>query len=324
MSGQAAGICGSCAGEASWHTLLRKIRGGSFAETAGSVRLSCRIALCALTASCLAFPAWGEEGSEADRDHPAERAEWNAMLRRDRNGRVLAENRLKALDATCQMPVDPSMAQAPAGSFMRSAVGPSVRSSYTLGGTTWQSLGPQPMQSYVSGRRNWGVVAGRVDAIAIHATNSNVTPLAPGPVRSGSQLTVERRSGLSPIRPRPWPSATSRTHLRIPRSCPVTGDADSAAYEFTPSRSLGTYLGGGLLKSTESGDSRVRIDSALPPNAVLSRVLPSPTNANVLLVGAYLYPPVVRLRCLSAMRYSYVFASAIQKAPVRIRQIGST
>lgn len=129
--------------------------------------LSCGVALGLFAAAAITIPARGEEGREADLDHPAERAEWNAMLRRDRDGRVLAENRLKALDATCQMPVDPSMAQAPAGTFTRSAAGPSVRSSYTFSGTTWQSLGPQPMQSKVSSHQNFGVVAGRIDTIAI-------------------------------------------------------------------------------------------------------------------------------------------------------------
>src|ERR1019366_7106888 len=114
-------------------------------------------ALCLFAAVASTISARGEDGREADRDDPAGRAEWNAMLRRDRDGRVLAENRLKALDAACQLPVDPSMAQAPAGSFTRSAVGPSVRSSYTFTGTAWQSLGPQPMQSRVSSHQNWGV-----------------------------------------------------------------------------------------------------------------------------------------------------------------------
>src|ERR1035441_3853792 len=91
-------------------------------------------ALCLFAAVAIRIAARGEDGREADRDDPAGRAEWNAMLRRDRDGRVLAENRLKALDATCQMPVDPSMAQAPAGTFTGSPGGPSVRSNYTFPG----------------------------------------------------------------------------------------------------------------------------------------------------------------------------------------------
>lgn len=109
-------------------------------------------------------------------DHPAERAEWNAMLRRDREGRVLSENRLKALRQACEMPVDPSMANAPAGTFVRSDFGPSVQAAAAFGGVVWQSLGPLPMQSYTgSPHTQYGNVGGRVDAIAIHPTNPSLT-----------------------------------------------------------------------------------------------------------------------------------------------------
>lgn len=251
-------------------------------------RLSSLVALCLLTAAAMAPSASAEDGREADRDHPAERAEWNAMLRRDRDGRVLAENRLKALDATCQMPVDSSMAQAPAGSFTRSAVGPSVRSSYTFSGTAWQSLGPQPMQSFVSGRRNWGVVAGRVDAIAIHPTNPNVMLL--GAATGGIWKSTDGGASWRPVAD--TAPALAISNIAFSSADPsvvfaATGEADKAGFEFTPSQSLGTYLGGGLLKSTDSGDSWIRVDTNLPSNAVLSRVLPHPANPNLVVVGVY-------------------------------------
>src|SRR5512141_3320490 len=91
----------------------------------GPARLSLFLALAVLAVPAAAQvpPNPGDASADGDegrrRDDPAGRAEWNAMLRRDRDGRVLAQNRLRALDATCQMPVDPSMAQAPAGSFTR-------------------------------------------------------------------------------------------------------------------------------------------------------------------------------------------------------------
>ena len=50
-----------------------------------------------LAAVATMWPARGEEPRGAD-DRPAGRAEWNSMLRRDGEGRVLAENRLRALD----------------------------------------------------------------------------------------------------------------------------------------------------------------------------------------------------------------------------------
>jgi PKD repeat protein len=255
--------------------------------------LSCGVALGLFAAAAITTPARGEDGREADRDDPAGRAEWNASLRRDSAGRVLAENRLKALDATCQMPVDPSMAQAPAGSFTRSIAGPSVRSSYTFSGTTWQSLGPQPMQSKGSSHQNFGVVAGRIDTIAIHPTNPNIMLL--GGATGGIWKSTDGGATWRPVADTAPALAISNITFSPANPSIVfaaTGEVDKAVFEFTPSQSLGTYLGGGLLKSTDSGDSWIRVDTDLPPNAVLSRVLPHPTNTSLVVVGIYIYQNV--------------------------------
>jgi PKD domain len=251
-------------------------------------------ALCAPAVAQLARNP-GDAGADGDerrgRDDPAGRAEWNAMLRRDRDGRVLAENRLKALDAACQLPVDPSMAQAPAGSFTRSAVGPSVRSSYTFTGTAWQSLGPQPMQSKPSSHQNWGVVAGRVDAIAVHPTNPSIMLL--GAATGGIWKSTDAGATWRPVSDTAPSLATS--HIAFSPANPsivfaATGEADKAAFEFTPSRSMGTYLGGGLLKSVDTGETWTRVDANLPANAILSRVAPHPTNPQLVVVGVYMFP----------------------------------
>ena len=241
-----------------------------------------------------ALPLRGEDGGEADRDHPAERAEWNAMLRRDASGRVLAENRLKALDATCQMPVDPSMAKGPAGSFTRSAAGPSVRSSYTFSGTTWQSLGPQPMQSYTGiPHRQYASVAGRVDAIAISPADSNVILI--GAATGGIWKSTDAGTTWRPVSDTAPSLAISA--IVFSQSNPAivfaaTGEADEAKLEGNPSGSLGAYLGSGLLKSTDGGETWTRSDVNLPTNAILSRVLVHPSNSSLVVVGLYYYQAV--------------------------------
>ena len=258
-----------------------------------TVRSVCsRVAMCLLTAAT-ALPMRGEDGRQGDRDRPAGRAEWNAMLRRDSDGRVLAQNRLKALDAACQMPVDPSMAQAPGGSFTRSAAGPSVRSSYTFTGTTWQSLGPQPMQSKPTDHQNWGVVAGRVDSIAIHPANPSIMLL--GSATGGIWKSTDAGATWRPVSDTASSLATS--HIAFSPANPsivfaATGEADSAGHEFTPSRSMGTYLGGGLLRSVDTGETWTRVDTNLPADAILSRVAPHPTNSQVVVVGVYMFPVV--------------------------------
>src|SRR6266536_6037403 len=80
--------------------------------------------------------ACGRAAAEADRDHPRERAEWNAQLRRDASGKVLSEHRLKALRDAQRLLVDPSM-RTP-GSGIRSLESPAA---------AWQSIGPRPIQS---------------------------------------------------------------------------------------------------------------------------------------------------------------------------------
>ncbi len=265
----------------------------------GPARLSLflTLAVLAVPAAAQVPPNPGDAGVDGDeprrRDDPAGRAEWNAMLRRDLDGRVLAQNRLRALDATCQMPVDPSMAQAPAGSFTRSGVGPSVRSSYTFTGTAWQSMGPQPMQSRVSSHQNFGAVAGRVDTIAIHPTNSSIMLL--GSATGGIWKSTDAGATWRPVSDTAPSLATS--HIAFSPANPsivfaATGEADEAGFEFTPSRSTGTYLGGGLLKSVDTGETWTRVDSNLPTDAVLSRVVPHPTNTQIVVVGVYMYPLV--------------------------------
>ena len=189
--------------------------------------------------------------------------------RRDRDGRVLSENRLKALDATCQMPVDPSMAQGPAGASTRSAVGPSVRSSYTFGGTTWRSLGPQPMQSYAGiPTRQYGNVAGRVDAVAIQPNNSSVILI--GTATGGIWKSTDAGNSWRPVSDSA--PSLSISSIAFSPSYPsvvfaATGEADSA---YASNAGLGIYFGNGLLRSVDAGDTWTRVDVNLPENTIVS------------------------------------------------------
>ena len=269
---------------------------------------SCRPGLAGL-ALVLAFAVFGppvaaqaaqnapEGGADArarlEKDDAAGRAEWNASLRRDPEGNLLSTNRLKALRDACEMPVDPLMSAGPLGSFTRSDVGPSVRSSYTFTGTAWQSLGPLPMQSKTDAHRNWGVVGGRVDSIAIHPTNPAIMLL--GSATGGIWKSTDSGATWRPVSDTAPSLATS--HVAFSPANPsivfaATGEADSASSEFTPSLSFGTYLGGGLLKSVDTGETWTRVDANLPANAILSRVVPHPTNPQLVVVGVYMYPSV--------------------------------
>jgi photosystem II stability/assembly factor-like uncharacterized protein len=235
----------------------------------------------------------GEEGEAGGRrDHPAERAEWNAMLRRDRDGRVLSENRLKALRQACEMPVDPSMATAPTGTFVRSDVGPSVPASATFAGTAWQSLGPLPMQSYASNpNRKYGNVGGRVDAIAIHPTNPSIILI--GSATGGIWKSTDGAQTWRPVSD--YAPALAISQVAFSPANPsivyaATGEADMGTSDSTLSGSLGTYLGGGLLKSMDGGETWFRVDTNLPPDAIISRVVPHPTDVQRVAVGVFRSP----------------------------------
>ncbi|MFI5180432.1 MAG: hypothetical protein ACHQPI_03480 [Thermoanaerobaculia bacterium] len=228
------------------------------------------------------------------RDHPKERAEWNAMFRRDRDGRVLSENRLKALRQACEIPVDPSMAKAPAGAFFRSDSGPSIPASATFSGTTWQSVGPLPMQSFTGNpNRQYGNVGGRVDSIAVHPTNPSILLL--GSATGGIWKSTDAGQTWRPVSD--YAPALAISHIAFSPANPsivyaATGESDEGFLEFDPSQSLGTYLGAGLLKSLDAGDTWFRVDTTFPPNSILSRVIPHPTNVNLVVVGMRLYQDV--------------------------------
>ncbi len=226
------------------------------------------------------------------RDQPDERAAWNAMLRRDRDGRVLSENRLKALRQACEMPVDPSMATAPTGTFVRSDTGPSVPAAAAFAGTAWQSVGPMPMQANTAyAPRQYGNVGGRVDAIAIHPTNPSIVLL--GSATGGIWKSTDSGQTWRPVSD--YAPALAISHVAFSPANPsivyaATGEADTAANDSSLSSSLGTYLGGGLLKSMDAGETWFRVDANLPADAVISRVVPHPTDTQKVAVGLFRVP----------------------------------
>jgi photosystem II stability/assembly factor-like uncharacterized protein len=237
-------------------------------------------------------PPGEEKDAGRRRDDPAKRAEWNAMLRRDRDGRVLSENRLKALRQACELPVDPSMATAPTGTFVRSDTGPSVPAAATFAGTAWQSVGPMPIQFYpYYPPYQYGNVGGRVDAIAIHPTDPSIILI--GSATGGIWKSTNAGQTWRPVSD--TAPALAISHVAFSPVNPsvvyaATGEADNGTQDSNLAGSLGTYLGGGLLKSTDGGETWFRVDTNLPPEAIISRVIPHPTDAQKVVVGLFRTP----------------------------------
>ncbi|HKD12746.1 MAG TPA: PKD domain-containing protein [Thermoanaerobaculia bacterium] len=227
----------------------------------------------------------GEQAGQPDR--PGERAAWNAARRRDPQGRVLAQNRWRALQEACDMPVDPAMRPAASGS------GPRAQGRFTFGGTRWESIGPRPIQSVALSNQSWGNVSGRVSAVAVDPADESTLLLASA--TGGIWKSTDAGAHWRPVSDTTASLATS--HICYAASNPAivyaaTGEVDNAGAEVTPSQSFGTYLGAGLLRSADGGETWSRVDLDLPREAVLSRVLVSQTDPQTVLVGIYLYQDI--------------------------------
>ncbi len=255
------------------------------------------LAAALLAASAFSRPLLaGEEDGEGRparlRDNPRERAAWTALQKVDSRGAVSSENRLRALRAACLVPADTSLPLPSAGRYPRSDAGPSVpRALATAGG--WEPLGPSPARALAYGNVDFGLVSGRITAVAIHPTNPSIVLV--GAATGGIWKSTDAGRTFRAVSDSAPALATSA--LAFSPSDPnvvyaATGEADSADLEFSVSRSLGTYLGAGLLRSLDGGESWTRVDVDLPPNAVLSRVVPHPTDPSRVLVGVYIWHDV--------------------------------
>ncbi|HYN43975.1 MAG TPA: PKD domain-containing protein, partial [Thermoanaerobaculia bacterium] len=230
-----------------------------------------------------------EEGDRPPRrrDLPRERAEWTAMFRRDSSGAVSAARRLGALRQACEVPADPLLARPQAGGFTRSDAGPSARA--LADGLSWRPLGPWGASSGTS----WGKVAGRITALAVHPSNAEVVFV--GAATGGIWKSTDGGRSFRPVSDTA-PSLATSAIVFSPQNPDIlyaaTGEADSAYLEGNPASSLGTYLGAGLLRSVDGGETWSRVDVDLPENAVVSRVLVNPRDPQRVLVAVYIFHDV--------------------------------
>ena len=231
------------------------------------------------------------------RDDPRARAEWNAMFRLDREGRLLSENRLRALDQACQVPVDAAMASDPAGSFSRSNTGPSVRAAQSFSGTAWEFLGPMPITSPPGLLQlPQGVRPHHRSRGPSHEPVDSLRGLGDGGIWKSTNGGVSFHP-VSDTAP-----SLSISSIAFAASNPsilyaTTGEVGNADFEYKASVSIGQYLGAGLLKSVDGGESWTRIDVNLPANAVFSRVTVHPTNPQLVVVGMYMSQDVAANKC---------------------------
>lgn len=248
------------------------------------------LALIALTAAVLLlpFPVRADEPDEdagERRDHVLARAEWNASFSRDGDGLLLSERRLAALRHACDMPVDPRMAGGKPGTYTRSDAGPSAPVPLAFPGLSWEPLGPAPATTTFL---KLGNIAGRVSSVVVHPTDRNIVFLASA--TGGIWKSTNAGTSWRPVADNAPSLATSQVSF-APSDPSIlfaaTGEVDTATSEFSPARSLGTYLGAGLLRSVDGGETWARVDVDLPLNSILSRVLVHPQDPSRVTVGVY-------------------------------------
>jgi PKD repeat protein len=227
----------------------------------------------------------GETDLERGGDHARERAAWNAMMRRDSAGRILSENRIRALAAACDLPVDRSLSpHRPAGK---------LDATEAVAAPAWQSIGPMPIQSKVVSSGRFGNVSGRISGVAVHP--SDPTILLAATATGGLWKSTDSGATWRAVSDNAGALATSAVVFAPSNPLVVyaaTGEVDTSGSETIPNQSLGTYLGAGLLRSADGGETWTRVDVDLPANAILSRVVVNPADPQSVLVGIYLYQDV--------------------------------
>jgi len=139
----------------------------------------------------------------------------------------------------------------------------------------WRSIGPSPTVS--AWYNAWGPTSGRVNSIAVAPGNSQVVLL--GTSTGGIWRSTNAGSSFSPVSDDQADLAVG--FLAFSKSNP------SIAYAGMGDTKL-SYLGSGVLKSTDEGASWTRVsNNTLPSPGSISRLEVDPTNSNRLYVALY-------------------------------------
>ena len=140
---------------------------------------------------------------------------------------------------------------------------------------TWQSIGPRPTMSRFP--NNWGLTSGRINSIAISPTNSQIILIAGA--TGGIWRSTDGGVSFSP---------TSDAQADLAVQSIVFSQSNSAIVYAGMGDRAGGYIGTGVLKSTDSGQTWVRInDSSLPSPGITSKIDVDPTNPNRVYLAQY-------------------------------------
>jgi photosystem II stability/assembly factor-like uncharacterized protein len=140
---------------------------------------------------------------------------------------------------------------------------------------TWTPIGPSPTQSAFMS--NWGLTSGRINAIAISPTNANLILI--GSATGGIFRSVDGGNTFAPVTDTLADLAVGS--IAFAKSNPrivYAGMGDTRT----------SYLGSGVLKSTDAGQTWSRVsDQSLPTPGNVAKIEVDPTNPNKVYLAQY-------------------------------------
>lgn len=139
----------------------------------------------------------------------------------------------------------------------------------------WQPIGPTSTNSYF--QNNWGVTSGRINTIAVSPTNPNL--ILVGAATGGIWRSTDGGTNFAPV-------SDSQVDLSVGSIAFAPGNS-SIVYAGMGDTD-GGYLGSGVLKSVDAGQTWTRVSNAtLPSPGRIVRVVVDPNNPNRVYAAQY-------------------------------------
>ncbi|MGC2237952.1 MAG: FG-GAP-like repeat-containing protein [Pyrinomonadaceae bacterium] len=139
----------------------------------------------------------------------------------------------------------------------------------------WRNIGPQPTSSYFPG--NWGLTSGRINTIAVSPSNPNLILI--GAATGGIWRSTDGGATFAP---------TSDSHVDLAVGSIVFAPSNNSIVYAGMGDKSGVYLGTGVLKSTDGGQTWTRVSNAtLPTPGRIWQILVDANDANRVYAAQY-------------------------------------